>query len=173
MKLTHLVARCRLVSLVSFVSLASVACGGSPPAAQNEGTDAGSASTPASSTHPGPTGSVCTAITETYNVCADLSTCPGVIIDPNTFPQCGYAVHGDVIDPECLCYGSMCPMGVPQTCADMQAILSSGTTVDIICEQQATGKCLNVGGGTPAPTTCQVCQNNCGNDPACLQNCGC
>jgi hypothetical protein len=63
-------------------------------------------------------------------------------------------------------------MGVPQTCAEMQALLTSGITADIVCEQYATGKCENMG-NTGAPSPCQVCKNNCDGNVACLQNCGC
>jgi hypothetical protein len=164
MKLSHIV--------FFALALSPLACGSSPPTTSETTDDAGAPSPPTTATHPGPTGSVCTAITTTYAVCADLSSCPGVIIDPNVFPDCGYSVHGDAIDPECLCYGSMCPMGTPQTCAEMQALLSSGVTLTTVCDQQITGKCANMG-GQGEPSTCQVCKNNCDGNVTCLQNCGC
>ena len=164
-------SRFTLLGLALLAALPALACGSSTPES-TPAADAGpSGATPANTAPSGPTGSNCTGITETYSVCQDLSTCPGVSIDQTKFPQCGYAIHGDSIDPECLCYGSMCPMGAPATCADMAAILSS-TTLSIVCERQATGHCTNMGGqGTV--TACQVCKQNCGGDPACLQNCGC
>jgi hypothetical protein len=165
MKFSHL-------ALYALALSAVTACGGSPPSTPETTDDAGIATPPASSTHPGPIGTVCTSITETYNICADLSSCPGVVIDPNKFPDCGYSVHGDAIDPECLCYGSMCPMGSPGTCADMQALLNSGITAAIVCEEQASGKCTNEG-AQGEPSTCDICKNNCDGNVTCLQNCGC
>ena len=35
------------------------------------------------------------------------------------FPQCGFRIHGDAIDPECLCDNQyLCPIGHPTTCAE-------------------------------------------------------
>jgi hypothetical protein len=161
------------ISLAGFALCSlSLACGGAPPNASPEAADASAAANTASSNHPGPTGSNCQAVTEAYSICTDVSLCPGISISQTQLPNCGYSIHGNVIDPECLCYGSMCPVGVPQSCADMQALLATGITSNIVCEQYASGKCSNQG-NQGEPSTCQVCKNNCDGNPTCLQNCGC
>lgn len=54
------------LSHIAFFALAlsPVACGGSPPTISATTDDAGAPSPPAPAAHPGPTGSVCTAITD-------------------------------------------------------------------------------------------------------------
>ncbi len=136
------------------------------PAAPDAGSDQ-----PVTSAQAQTTGSDCTTLTQTYSVCANISLCPGVTIDPYQFAGCGYSVHGDAIDPECNCYGSMCPMGAPSTCADMAAIVAS-TSVGAVCAQFSAGHCLNLG-GQGQPSTCQQCKMNCDGILTCLQNCGC
>lgn len=160
--------------LLAIVALGSslIACSSSSTPKENPAVaDAGTSSPPPAAQDNGPTGSNCTSLTLAYSICTDLSTCPGLTIDPIKFPHCGYAVHGDVIDPECLCYGSLCPMGGPATCADMAALLAA-TTPDIVCQQFSSGHCLNMGGISPT-SPCELCRQNCGSDPNCLNNCGC
>jgi hypothetical protein len=157
-------------SALAALALSLVACSSSGTKESTPIADAGPPSAPVSSQQPVPTGSNCSSLTETYSICNDLSLCPGVSIDQTKFPQCGYSVHDDAIDPECLCFGSMCPMGVPGTCADMATILAT-TTVDTVCAQYAGGHCLDLGGTGPTP--CSVCKQNCGNNPQCLSACGC
>jgi hypothetical protein len=159
-------------AFVGFLALAFSAACSSPtkesPAVADAGEDA---APPVSSAPEAPSGSYCTSVSETYSTCEFVSLCPGLMIDPNQFPQCGYAVHGDVIDPECLCYGEMCPMGAPATCADMANILAS-TTVATVCAEYTGGHCQSLG-GQGATSPCQQCQINCHNVVSCLQNCGC
>jgi hypothetical protein len=151
------------------LAFALPACGSSPkdttPVA-----DGGEATTPVSSAQSVPTGSNCSSVTESYSTCTDLSSCPGVSIDQTKFTGCGYSVHDDAIDPECLCYGAMCPMGAPTSCADMAALLTT-VSLDAVCQQYAGGHCLNLGNSTQTP--CSICKQNCGADPACINNCNC
>jgi hypothetical protein len=157
---------------IALLGSLALACGGSPTAEHPSATpDAGStASAPAAPAQAIVMGGGCTPITESYSICSEITSCPGLTIDRTKFPDCGYSVHGNVLDPECLCYGSMCPMGAPQTCTDMQGLLST-VTIDGICAQYASGKCLNEGaiGGTD----CSVCEANCNGNIACVQACGC
>jgi hypothetical protein len=156
---------------LALVSLVLAACSGSPSSTK-EGTseDAGPTTPPVSSFQSVASGSNCTNITEEYAICTDVSLCPGVSIDQTKFPQCGYSVHDDAIDPECLCYGMMCPMGAPGSCTDMAGILAS-TSWDAVCQQYAGGHCLDIAGS--GQTACAVCKQNCAGNPACLSSCGC
>jgi hypothetical protein len=160
-----------LASLV--VSLSPVACSSSPTAATSPGTeDAGASPVVGTTEATGPSGAVCNRITETYTLCEDLSTCAGVPIDPVAFPDCGYSIHNDVIDPECLCYGYACPMGAPSTCTDMAALLKSGITEANVCNEVLAGHCRDLGAdGTPS--TCQICKWNCDGNQECEWACAC
>jgi hypothetical protein len=148
-----------------------VACSSTPATANTPVADASSSSEPVIQTSPASTGTDCTTITQTYSVCADLSLCPGVTIDPSKFTNCGYSVHGTAIDPECLCYGSMCPMGAPSTCAEMAALLTTANALSV-CDEYAAGHCENLG-GTGAPSACDECKTNCDGILSCLRACGC
>jgi hypothetical protein len=167
MRLSHLTV------VLSLSSLSLTACG-APPAQSTapNADDAGAASIVPSSEDQGPSGTVCNAVTETYALCENLSTCPKVPIDPNAFPDCGYSIHGDPIDPECLCYGYACPMGAPSSCNDMQTLLTSGITEKSVCNQVLAGHCRDLGmDGTP--TSCQVCKWNCDGIQSCIWACAC
>jgi hypothetical protein len=152
----------------------SLACGSSPtssPApAQAPEPDAGTSL--ASSSQPTVMGGGCAEVNASTQICSEITSCPGVTIDRATFSECGYLVHGDAIDPECLCAGSLCPMGAPQTCADMQAILN-GTTTAQVCAQFVSGKCTNEGAIGGADPDCDLCKANCNGNASCIANCGC
>ncbi len=152
----------------------SLACGSSPPSSSSSVTppapDAGRSL--ASSTQPTVMGGGCAAVNASTQICSEITSCPGVTIDRSVFAECGYVVHDDTIDPECLCSGSLCPMGAPGTCADMQQILAN-TTVAQVCNQYASGKCLNEGSIGGPSADCELCKANCDGNAACIANCGC
>src|SRR5208282_4448685 len=97
------------------------------------GADAGSAS-PASSGEdaaaaPATTqGASCTQVSSTISLCLYISSCPNLVLNAQVFPQCGFHIHGDAIDPECLCGNYLCPIGAPTTCAEATADSSGDTT---------------------------------------------
>jgi hypothetical protein len=152
-----------------------LACGGgatSSPAPAPADAGAASNAAPSAPQQPEALGSGCTPITSSYNICTMISTCPGLQIDTNRFPECGFSVHGSALDPECLCYGSMCPMGTPQTCDDMQTLLSN-VTIESVCAEYQAGHCQSEGSIGGVDTDCQLCKANCNGNQACIQNCGC
>jgi hypothetical protein len=109
-------------------------------------------------------------------LCAELSTCPGLSVDPSAFAGCGFRTGGAAIDLECLCSGSLCPIGVPTTCAQAAQLLT-GQTVLQVCQQVAEGLCVPVetpdAGASVAPGCDRTCQSQCGAAADCLQICGC
>jgi hypothetical protein len=107
-------------------------------------------------------------------LCLGISSCPNVRVDPDQFPDCGYRISGSVIDLECLCGDSLCPMGSAASCLDAKALLS---------EQSAQGVCAGVAEGncqivkqtsTSTSSSCdKECRAQCSGVPGCVTLCGC
>ena len=145
----------------------------------SSGTGSGSTSAASSSDDGTGTGVGCTTDPATQVVlCAGINACPGVSIDPGAFPGCGFRVNagGAPIDLECLCSGSVCPIGAPTTCAQASQLLQSQTVLGV-CEQVSEGLCVQVAAppdaGSVAPGCDRTCQSQCGSAADCLQICGC
>jgi hypothetical protein len=109
-------------------------------------------------------------------LCAQIAACPGISVDPAAFPGCGFRVGGAAaIDPECLCSGSLCPIGVPTTCAQAAQLLQGQNLLEV-CQQVSEGRCVQVDeadAATVAPGCDRMCQAQCGAAADCLQICGC
>jgi hypothetical protein len=125
------------------------------------------------------TGENCqTDSTGTVTLCQGISTCPGITVDPGAFPNCGFLVDGtSVLDVECVCSNFLCPIGVPQTCADVTALLNAQTELGI-CSQVSEGRCTSLVTTTldasVSTSTCTSdCQQECSGEPDCLVACGC
>lgn len=65
-------------------------------------------------------------------LCSGVSSCPGLFVDPDQFPGCGF-VPGSM-DLSCLCTDVLCPMGKPKTCAEAKKLLDSSNLV-LVCSQ--------------------------------------
>ena len=107
-------------------------------------------------------------------LCLGISWCPGVRVDPDQFPECGYRVAGSSIDLECLCGDSLCPMGKAASCRDAQALLSEQSAQGV-CAGVADGLCQVVQrAGQASSSSCdKECRAQCGGVPGCLSLCGC
>jgi hypothetical protein len=122
-------------------------------------------------------------------LCLGITTCPGLTIDQEVYPECGFLVQGSVVNVECSCGGYLCPLGTT-TCTDAQTLLAQSNEGQV-CAKVSDGSCIE---GTPATTasttagattsagttsvssggSCtQCCISSCDNDPVCLQACGC
>jgi hypothetical protein len=130
-----------------------------------------------------PAGAECGTDSQTQiTLCEQTSLCPGVTVDPGALPSCGFRIHaGSVIDLECLCDGDqLCPIGVPDTCAEATQLLTSQTSL-VVCEQASDGRCVQVGsdaGSPPNPSAAasncdKQCESECAGEPDCIQLCGC
>jgi uncharacterized membrane protein YgcG len=149
--------------------------------------DGGTTGTADAATTPQAVGANCTQEPGTsVTLCQAVSVCPNLAIDLDQFPSCGFRVHSDAIDLECVCNGeSLCPMGAPVTCDEAQQLLSSQTVVGV-CDQVNEDRCTSVssasgaggggggGGSGGGGGTCDAtCAGECGGNPTCLQQCGC
>lgn len=107
-------------------------------------------------------------------ICSVNTLCPSVAIDHDQFPNCGFRVKGGTLDIECACNGSLCPLGVPSTCAQAAQMLMTQTEATV-CAQVSDGRCTDGNPVTPMGTgTCdKTCAGECGGDPNCLVGCGC
>jgi hypothetical protein len=113
-------------------------------------------------------------------LCLGNNACPGLTIDTETYPGCGFRIAGAAVDVECSCSGFLCPLGAT-SCADAQTKLAD-QNYGVVCAQVSGGTCIQ---GTPVPTsttaasssgsgTCDtVCRTECAGEPTCIQACGC
>jgi hypothetical protein len=130
----------------------------------------------------GQTGSGCLEDLQTGIVlCEQINLCPGVLVDPGLYPNCGFRPNtGSVLDMECLCGQSLCPIGVATSCAAAQQLLEAQGSL-VVCLQQNEGRCVSLpgagaGGGEiegGAGSPCATCAQQCGGTPECFQACGC
>lgn len=72
-------------------------------------------------------------------LCAGVSTCPNVLVDPDEHPGCGFLPGSLTL--ECLCPGeTVCPMGQPKTCDAARTTIASSNVV-YVCSQVSDGNC--------------------------------
>jgi hypothetical protein len=75
-------------------------------------------------------------------LCSAISTCPDIYVDYDVFPECGFRVHGSLLDLECACYGKLCPIGVTTSCSEAAALLQSQSSYTV-CAQINEGRCTS------------------------------
>jgi hypothetical protein len=120
-------------------------------------------------------------------LCTGITECSSLSVDQSALGGCGFRIHtgSNVIDLECLCGTYLCPIGVPDTCAEASTLLASQTSLEV-CEQASEGKCTqeesaeagtSTGTSSGASSTTGTCNNeclvSCGAEPDCQQLCGC
>ena len=110
-------------------------------------------------------------------LCEQIDACPGVVVDPGLFPGCGFTLHGGgTLDLECVCGDALCPIGVPQTCAQATQLLTSQSVL-LVCEQASEGRCIPLAGtdaGAGSSSDCLAqCRSDCAGVASCMQLCGC
>lgn len=74
-------------------------------------------------------------------LCLAVSACPDLVIDSAQFPECGYRVRGQAYDLVCLCQDYLCPIGLPQTCKDVESLLREQSVISV-CGQINEGRCV-------------------------------
>jgi hypothetical protein len=140
----------------------------------------GSTSSPAADAAGVDAGLNCITPSGGTELCEQIPACPGVDVDQGALPNCGFRLGGvSPIDLECDCSGLLCPIGVPETCANAAALLQ-GQSSFTVCEQASEGLCLSTtasvsdGGNAGAAPGCNtVCESECAGAPGCIQLCGC
>jgi hypothetical protein len=170
-------------STLALAALTAPAC--VVPTISQNSTDAGAAAPAASAADGGTTaattapaaatGTSCTQINATTSLCQTISTCPGLTLNAQVFPQCGFRIHGTAIDPECYCQNEyLCPIGSPTTCAEAATESTGDVNYDSVCEESVQqGRCTDLGAGATTSAACASCVQACDNVPACVEACGC
>jgi hypothetical protein len=107
-------------------------------------------------------------------LCLGISSCPSVRVDPDQYPGCGYRISGGIIDLECLCDDSLCPMGSAASCLDATALLADQSALGV-CSEVAEGRCTTVKQtSSNSGSNCDKdCRSQCAGDPNCVTLCGC
>lgn len=111
----------------------------------------------------------------TLELCRETSECPGLVVDSDLYPRCGFRVRGGAVDLVCACDDSLCAMGAYTSCAQARALLE-GQSELAVCMQVAEGRCAALPTGTsqPAASGCdRVCLSECGGGAGCAEMCGC
>jgi hypothetical protein len=169
-----------LLAAASFgLSFGVLGCGIIPGLGTTDGSGS-SAGNGGSSSSGTPGGTECGTDPETSAVlCLLNSVCPGLTIDSEVYPGCGFR-PGNLVDIECSCSGMLCPLGAT-SCSDAQAKLAD-QNYGVVCAQVSAGTCLQgtpVAGSSSASSssggsTCDtVCRDECAGEPTCIQGCGC
>ena len=168
-----------LLSLLALASLAACLQLGAPLDSTAGGASGGSAGSSADAGVTPATGTNCGVDPASgIALCLGSTSCPTVLVDPDQFPGCGYRIAGRVIDLECLCNDSLCPMGSAASCADAKALLADQSAQGV-CAGIAEGRCTVVGksaattNGNSSSSCDKNCRAECAGDPACITLCGC
>lgn len=160
---------------------ALLSLGGCLQIGQDPSTDGGADGGPASTSDAGSSagaavGSDCAQDQLTGAVlCAQSTVCPGLRVERDRFPNCGYRINGTAIDLQCDCQGALCSMGVAATCDDAARLLAEQSEM-WVCAQVNEGRCLGepIRGGGAGESKCdRACASDCAGVPTCLQMCGC
>jgi hypothetical protein len=144
----------------------------------SSGGSGGSSSSGSGGSSSTPGGTNCGTDPETGAVlCLGNSACPGLTIDTEVYPGCGFRIAGSAVDIECSCNGFLCPLGAT-SCDDAKTKLMN-ENYGVVCAQASGGSCVQ---GMPVASssssggssTCDpTCRDECAGEPTCLQQCGC
>jgi hypothetical protein len=106
-------------------------------------------------------------------VCTVIGLCPGLAIDHDRFPNCGFRAGSGTIDVQCFCDSYLCPLGATLTCGQARQLLSTQYEINA-CSQVGEGRCAPRSAPPPTNGSCDKnCAAMCANDPGCLRLCGC
>jgi hypothetical protein len=106
-------------------------------------------------------------------LCTGIAACPGLAIDHDRFPDCGFRTGSGFIDVQCICDNYLCPLGATLTCAQAKELLTSQFEIGA-CSQVSEGRCAPRSAMPPTGTTCDKnCASMCAGDPGCIRLCGC
>ena len=154
----------------SVLLLALLTCAACVPPALTS-TDGGSVSSD-SGVDAGPVGSYCFLDPSSgLAFCGQTSQCPGLTVDPDLFPNCGFRMAQELLDLECVCSTAICPVGIASTCAQAAQLLKQQSELTV-CAQEAEGRCVSIG-KREASTCDRNCAAGCWGDTSCRAACGC
>lgn len=106
-------------------------------------------------------------------LCTAIAICPGLAVDRDRFPDCGFRTGAGLIDLQCVCDNYLCPLGAALTCGQARDLLATQFEISA-CAQVGEGRCAPRSAVPPTGTSCDKnCAATCGGDLGCLRLCGC
>jgi hypothetical protein len=106
-------------------------------------------------------------------LCTAIGLCPGLAIDHDRFPNCGFRSGSGAIDVQCFCDDYLCPLGATLTCGQARELLATQFEI-AACAQVGEGRCAPRTVRPPTGGSCDKnCMAMCGGDPSCIRLCGC
>jgi hypothetical protein len=170
----------RAYPLIAFVPLLLASCLQiGMPDHSDGGADAGKASDAAASDAKGPdvdAGGDLGCIVDPLSrvtLCTSIAVCPGLAVDHDRFPHCGFRPAAGLIDIECFCDNFVCPLGATLTCGQARDLLMTQFELNA-CLQVNDGRCAPRSVTPPTGTSCDKnCASMCAGDPGCIKLCGC
>lgn len=106
-------------------------------------------------------------------LCTRISLCPGLAVDHDVYPDCGFREPSGSIDIQCVCGDFVCPLGVALTCAQAAQLLAEQSEI-FACTQASEGRCALRRPSAPSSGSCdKACAASCAGDPGCFLLCGC
>jgi len=108
------------------------------------------------------------------SLCTRISLCPGVAIDHDAFPNCGFRASSGSLEVDCLCGDFLCPIGTAIRCDQVPRLLA-GQSEGLVCTQVSEGRCasLSPSASRDSGSCDRSCLSTCGGDPGCTVLCGC
>jgi hypothetical protein len=107
------------------------------------------------------------------SLCTTFDGCPGVAVDHDVYPDCGFRVPSTTIDLECVCGDFLCPVGAVLNCGQATVLLAEQSEV-AACVQQNEGRGAPRSSSKPDSSTCdRNCADSCSGDINCRKLCGC
>jgi len=101
-------------------------------------------------------------------LCSAVSTCPGLVVNQDAYPGCGFRVSGGTFDLQCACGADLCPIGTPRTCTQAKTLLADQNRL-LVCAQANEGRCIS--NTTKPKPGASGNPNNRGCDPVCMADC--
>jgi hypothetical protein len=106
-------------------------------------------------------------------LCTRISLCPGLAIDHDLYPDCGFRQPSASIDIQCICGDFICPLGVALSCAGARELMAQQSEI-FACTQASEGRCALRRPANPTAGSCdKACAASCSGDPGCFRLCGC
>jgi hypothetical protein len=109
-------------------------------------------------------------------LCQSTSLCPGLAVDQDALPGCGFRIPNTSMELVCVCDDYLCPVGTSLSCAQAKQLLA-GQSALAVCTQLSEGRCASrAGSASPAVSSSSCdrsCADSCVGAPACLGLCGC
>jgi hypothetical protein len=106
-------------------------------------------------------------------LCTVSGLCPGLAVDHDRFPNCGFRAGTGAIELLCFCDAYLCPLGAAFTCAQARDVLATQFEI-LACSQVSELRCAPRSARPPTSSTCDKnCAAMCAGDPGCIRLCGC